>query len=350
MTGEGFEVNLVSKKLTMQDIADLAGVSKATVSRCIHSPHLVRPEKRQRIREIIESHHYVYDAIAGDLSRKRSSVIGLIIPTIKSSIFASSTHGIQEYARQNGFSVLIGNSNYDPESEAALLKLFQQRRVAGLILTGITTGVKDLLGELGRGGIPCVVTWETVDNDSISYAGFDNFKAAFTMTEYLIRLQHRRIGLIIGPYSRVGRVRLRLEGYRAALEAHGIAFDQSLVMERGYTLMEGKEAMARLLSKPLRPTAVFAASDVLAMGALAAARERGIKVPEDVSVAGFDDIDFAAYCIPALTTIRVPAYEMGQLAVKVLLDLIEGDTGEIRQYCLDTDLIIRGSCAGPKEP
>jgi len=339
----------VVKKLTMQDIAKLAGVSKATVSRSIHSPHLVRPEKRERIRKIIESHHYVYDAIAGDLSRKRSSVIGLIIPTIKSSIFASSTHGIQEHARQNGFSILIGNSNYDSDSEAALVKLFQQRRVAGLILTGVTTGVKDLLDELGRSGIPCVVTWESVENDSISYVGFDNFKAAFTMTEYLIRLKHRRIGLIIGPYHRVERVRLRLEGYRAALESHGIPFDPSLVMERGYTLMEGKEAMGRLLSNPERPTAVFAASDVLAMGALAAARERGVRVPEEVSVAGFDDIDFAAYCVPPLTTIRVPAYEMGQLAVKVLLDLIRGDPGQVRQYCLDTDLIIRSSCDEPKQ-
>lgn len=338
----------MGKKLTMYDIARLAGVSKATVSRTIHSPHLVRPEKRERIRKIIESHHYVYDAIAGDLSRKRSSVIGLVIPTIKSSIFASSTHGIQEHARQKGFSILIGNSNYDPESEAALLKLFQQRRVAGLILTGITTGVKDLVDGLSSSGIPCVVTWETLDNDSISYVGFDNFKAAFTMTEYLIRLGHRRIGLIVGPYHRVGRVRLRLEGYRGALEVHGIPFDPSLVMERGYTLMEGKEAMTRLLSNPERPTAVFAASDVLAMGALAAARERGVKVPEEVSVAGFDDIDFAAYCVPALTTIRVPAYEMGQLAVKVLLELIEGDPGQVRQYCLDTDLIIRGSCERPQ--
>jgi DNA-binding LacI/PurR family transcriptional regulator len=337
----------MGKRLTMEDIARLAGVSKATVSRTINSPHLVRPEKRERIKKVMESHHYIYDAVAGDLSRKRSSVIGLIIPTVRSSIFANSTHGIQECARENGFSLLIGNSNYDPELEAALLKLFQQRRVAGLILTGLTTGVEHLVKEVGRSGIPCVVTWEIVQSGSISYVGFDNFKAAFTMTEYLIRLRHRRIGLIIGPYRRIGRVRRRLEGYRAALESHGLPFDESLVVECNYTLIEGREAMARLLSRPERPTAVFAASDVLAMGALAAARDQGLKVPEDVSVAGFDDIDFAAYCVPPLTTVRVPAYEMGQLAVRVLLDLINGGPGESRQYCLETDLIIRGSCDVP---
>jgi len=337
----------MGKRLTMEDIARLAGVSKATVSRTINSPHLVRPEKRERIKKIMESNHYIYDAVAGDLSRKRSSVIGLIIPTVRSSIFASSTHGIQECARENGFSVLIGNSNYDPELEAALLKLFQQRRVAGLILTGLTTGVEHLVREVGWSGIPCVVTWEIVQSGSVSYVGFDNFKAAFTMTEYLIRLQHRRIGLIIGPYRRIGRVRMRLEGYRAALESHGLPFDESLVVECNYTLIEGREAMVRLLSRPERPTAVFAASDVLAMGALAAARDKGLRVPEDVSVAGFDDIDFAAYCMPPLTTVRVPAYEMGQLAVRVLLDLINGDPREFRHYCLDTDLIIRASCDVP---
>ena len=337
------------KKPTMDDIAKLAGLSKATVSRTIHSPHLVRPEKRDRIRRIMESHHYVYDAIAGDLSRKRSSVIGLIIPTVKSSIFASSTHGIQEHARENGYSILIGNTNYNPDSEVELVQLFQQRRVAGLVLTGITTGVKELVHHLTRAGIPCVVTWETLDDPTINYVGFDNFKAARTLSEYLIRLKHRRIGLIIGPYQKVERVRLRLEGFRAALEAHGIPFDSSLVMERDYTLMEGKEAMARLLSRPDRPTAVFAASDVLAMGALAAARERGLRVPEDLSIGGFDDIDFAAYTDPPLTTVRVPAYEMGQLAMRVLLELIQNEAAQVRQYCLDTDLIIRGSCQEPAE-
>jgi DNA-binding LacI/PurR family transcriptional regulator len=339
----------VVKKLTMDDIARLAGVSKATVSRIIHSPHLVRPEKRDRIRRIMESNHYVYDAIAGDLSRKRSSVIGLIIPTIKSSIFASSTHGVQEHAKEHGYSIIIGNTNYNPESEVELVRLLQQRRVAGLILTGITRGVKELVNRLTRAGIPCVATWETVDDPGINYVGFDNFKAARAMTEYLIRLKHRRIGLIIGPYQRVERVRLRLEGYRKALEAYGIPFDPSLVMERGYTLVEGKEAMGHLLSLANRPTAVFAASDVLAMGALAAARDRGLSVPGNVSIAGFDDIDFAAYTDPPLTTVKVPAYEMGQLAMKVLLERIENDASQVRQYCLDTDLIIRGSCREPEE-
>jgi DNA-binding LacI/PurR family transcriptional regulator len=164
------------------------------------------------------------------------------------------------------------------------------------------------------------------------------------MTEYLIGLGHRRIGLIAGPYSKVGRVRKRLDGYWAALEKNDIPFDPQLVIEKEPTLIDGKDAMQRLLLFPERPTAVFAASDVLAIGALAAIREKGLRVPDDISLAGFDDIDFAAFCDPPLTTMRVPANEIGQKAVTVLMDLMENGITPVRQCCLDTDLIIRSSC------
>jgi DNA-binding LacI/PurR family transcriptional regulator len=333
----------VGNNVTMQAIAKAAGVSIATVSRAIHSPHLLHPDTRNRILRVMADNHYVYNAAAADL-RKKSSVIGVIIPTAKSSIFGASTLGIQEKAQENGFSIIIGNTRYDDETERRLLMQFEERRVAGVILTGFVTGHQAIVRDLIQRGIPCVLIWETLEDDLISFVGFDNFRASFAMTEYLIGLHHRRIGLIIGPYSKVGRVRKRLEGHRAALERHGIAFDPSLVVEKEPTLIDGREGMQRLLSLPEKPTAVFAASDVLAIGAIAAARERGIRVPDDVSVAGFDDIDFAAFSHPSLTTIRVPAYEIGRLAVKVLLELMNNDPTHSRQYCLDTDLIIRASC------
>ncbi|MBW1712826.1 MAG: LacI family DNA-binding transcriptional regulator, partial [Deltaproteobacteria bacterium] len=279
------------RRTTMHDIAHRAGVSPATVSRTIHSPHLVRPETRERVRRIMEASGYVYDAVAGEMSRKKTSVIGLIIPTVKSSIFARSTHGIQEKAQAEGFSVIIGNTNYKPQTEADLLRLFQERRVAGLILTGIAPGMKRLVQDLPERGTPCVVTWETFNNEAINYVGFDNFKAAYLATQHLLSLKHRRVGLICGPFSKVERVGQRLNGYRAALQDHGLEYDPELVIEKDYTLIEGKEAMQRLLALRPRPTAVFAASDVLAMGALTAARESGLRVPEDISLVGFDDID-----------------------------------------------------------
>jgi DNA-binding LacI/PurR family transcriptional regulator len=330
--------------MTMRDVARMAGISKATVSRTIHAPHLVRPETRERVMKIIEKNGYVYDAVAGDLSRKQTSVLGLVIPTIRSSIFAMSTIGIQEAAQAEGFAVLIANSGYDPAAEAEMIRLLQQRRVAGVILTGLEPALKPVLQEVTDRGVPCVVTWQSAAEENVSSVGFDNFKAAYQATDYLLSLKHRRVGLICGPKKQVVRVQQRHDGYREALEGRGLPYDPILVVEREYSLIEGKETMRRLLTLPEPPTAVFAASDVLAMGALAGAREQGVRVPEDVSVVGFDDIDFAAYCNPPLTTVRVPAYEMGQMAVRVLVNLIQGRETSPQRYLLDTDLIVRGSC------
>jgi DNA-binding LacI/PurR family transcriptional regulator len=337
-------------KITMQEIAVIAGVSLATVSRSIHSPHLVKAETLQMIRRVMEETRYVYNATAGDFSKKRSSVIGVIIPTTKGAIFANSTLVIQEKAQEKGFSVIMASTGYDTEAELRLLRHFQERRLAGVILTGFSIGHERAIEDLVQSGIPCVVVWEALRNSTLSYVGFDNFKAAYSMTDYLIKLKHRDIGLILGPYTKVGRARKRLEGYRAALEENGIPFDLSLVIEKQPTLAEGKEAMGALLSWERRPSAVFAASDMLAIGALVAAREKGLQVPRDISVAGFDDIDFAAYCNPPLTTVRVPAKEIGETAVQVLLEMIEGNSDKGRQIALETELVIRASCEEFRSP
>ncbi len=307
----------------MQQIADLAGLSLATVSRTIHSPHLVSPGTRERVRRVMESERYVYNVTASDFSKKRSTVIGVIIPTTRGSIFASSTQAIQEKAQEKGYSLIMGSTGYDSAAETRLLRQFQERRLAGVILTGFGIGQENIIRELVRDGIACVVIWEVLRNSEFNFVGFDNFKAASSMTSYLIGLGHRRIGLILGPYTRIGRARNRLEGYRAALRKNGLHYDPEIVLERMPTLKDGREAMAQLLSLADPPSAVFAASDMLALGAMAAARERGFRIPEDVSLAGFDDIEYAAYAFPPLTTVRVPAREMGEAAVSLLVDMIE---------------------------
>jgi len=331
-------------RIRMQEIAVKAGVSLATVSRTIHSPHLVKTETREHIRQVMTEYHYVYNMTASDFSKKRSSVIGVIIPTTKGAIFSNSTQTIQEKAQEKGFSLIVGNTGYDGDVESTLLRQFQERRLAGIILTGFAIGQESAVREVVQSGIPCVVIWETLEDSSLSFVGFNNFTAAYSMTEYLIRLKHERIGLILGPYTKVRRARRRLEGYLAALGDNGLRYDPRMVIEKHPTLHEGEEAMRKLMSMRQPPTAVFAASDMLAVGALAAAREKGFRVPEDVSVAGFDDIDFAAFSNPPLTTVRVPASQMGKMAVEMLVEMIEGNSGEVRQITLDTELIVRGSC------
>lgn len=331
-------------RIRMQEIAAKAGVSLATVSRTIHSPHLVKTETREHIRQVMTECRYVYNVTASDFSKRRSSVIGVLIPTTKGSIFANSTKTIQEKAQERGFSLIIANTGYDGEVESMLLRQFQERRLAGIILTGFAIGQENAVREMVQIGIPCVVIWEALEDSSISFVGFNNFTAAYSMTEYLIRLGHECIGLILGPYTKVRRAKRRLEGYQAALRDYGLRYDPRLVVERQPTLHEGKEAMEKLLSVRQPPTAVFAASDMLAIGALAAAREKGLKVPDEVSVAGFDDIDFAAFCNPPLTTVRVPAVQMGEMAVEVLMEMIEGNLREAKRIILNTELVIRESC------
>lgn len=332
-------------EVTMEEIAKLAGVSPATVSRCIHSPHLVKKETREKINRVISEANYIYNATAGDLSRKKSSILGVIIPTTKSLVFSTSLLAIQEMAQQNNYSLIIASSKYDSETEANLIQQFRERQLAGIILTGFVFGQKDLVKELSRREMPCVVIWDKLDDPELSYVGFDNFKATYEATQYLIELRHRRIGLIIGPYTKVERVRKRLEGFQSALNDNGLTFDPGMVIEKEPTLLDGKEAMARLMSLKDRPTAVLAASDTLALGAMAAARELGLGIPGDISLVGFDDIDFASYCNPPLTTMRVPAYEIGRIAVQIILNRnSDFRKYRVQQYCLDTNLVIRNTC------
>ena len=336
-------------RATMKNIAIAAGVSPATVSRAFQAPHLVDPKTRIKIMQVAEQNNYVYNAVAGDLSRQKSSLIGVLVPGPNKSFFGTSLIAMQDKAQEEGFSLIIGNTKYDPRVERNLVEQFQQHQVAGLILTGFLKSNEAFFHNLAKEDIPCVFTWETIAVQKLNYVGFNNYDAAFRITDYLLSLRHRRIGLLVGPYSKITRAAQRLEGYRAALKKHDIDFDPQLVKEREPNHIEGKEAVREFLELENRPTAIFAASDTLAIGAINGLKEKGLKVPEDLSVAGFDDIEFAAYCDPPLTTIRVPSYEMGNKAMTVLIEMIRGPSSQIRQYDLGADLVIRNSCAELKK-
>lgn len=331
----------------MEEIARLAGVSVATVSRTLHSPQHVRPATRARVVKIIEKYHYVYNAAAADLSRQKTNAIGLLIPTTHSPVFGATLLSIQERCQERGYAVFLGNTQYDSGTEQRLLQQFLERRVAGLILTGFTFPSEKLIRDLVEAKVPVVVIWEKVNDPRINYVGFDNFQTGEWMTKHLIQAGHSRIGLIIGPFGKVGRVRERWWGYQKALKKNKLPFDPVLVVETEPTLENGRMAMDRLLGLADPPTAVFAASDILALGAVKAAKDRGLTVPGDVSVVGHDDIVFAAYADPPLTTIRVDSAEIGRLAVEVLLDQIEDPGLPVRQHCLEALLVRRLSCAPP---
>ncbi|MGS4945288.1 LacI family DNA-binding transcriptional regulator [Meridianimarinicoccus sp. RP-17] len=326
----------------MREVARRAKVSVATVSRALRSPEQVSPATVERVRRAAEELGYVYNATASDILRGRSTVVGLVVPTSSSTLFGETIHGVQDVTAEHGFSVIQGASRYDDDREERLIASLLERRVHALILTGVTLRNEARIRRLAKDHCArIVVVWEKPKADvGISYVGFDNRSAAERMTNHLIGLGHRRIGMIVGPYSRSARVKHRLEGYRDALDKAGLPFDPDLVVERRPDLLEGREAMNSLMSQEEPPTAVFAASDLLAIGALKAARLRGLSVPGDVSIAGFDDMNFSAYQDPPITTMRVDAYRIGQLAAQIAVEPIGAP---VRNYCLDCDLVIRGS-------
>ncbi len=332
---------------TIRDVARRANVSVATVSRVLNTPSLVRPPTRSRVLKAIRDTHYVYNALAGGLSARRTSTLGVIIPTITNPIFAMVTKGIQDYSRQQGYSILLGNTDYDEDHEAKLIHLMQQKRADGVILNG-PWGGSPIVPLMKKTRLPFVITWQTVEDRDVSFVGFDNFQSAYRIVDYLVDLGHRRIGMIAGKFSVSERARMRWKGYRKCLADHRLPFDPELVLERGYTLGDGKKAMSRLLQLTSPPTAVFCGNDILAIGAIVCAKEEGLKVPRDLSVVGFDDLEIAAYYDPPLTTMAVPAYEMGQAAAKILIENIRGENTAPRQCVLETKLMIRGSTE-PKE-
>jgi len=336
-------------RTTIHDVARKANVSVATVSRVLNSPSVVRDITRNRVLKAMKDTHYVYNALAGGLSARKTTILGVIIPTITNPVFATVTRGIQDYARQRGYSIILGNTDYSEENERDLIHLLQEKRADGVILNGPWRDTP-LVSLMKKTRLPFVITWQTLQDKDVNFVAFDNLKSAYRIVEHLIGLGHRRIGMIAGKFSVSERARMRWEGYRNCLADHHIAFDPQLVLEKGYTFADGKEAMARVLQLPSPPTAVFCGNDILAIGAIVCAREKGMRVPRDLSVVGFDDVEISAYYDPPLTTMAVPAYEMGQLAAKILIENIRGESKPPQQYILETKLVIRGSTDKKRTP
>lgn len=331
--------------ITISEIAKFVGVSTATVSRVLNDSKLVKPETKQKVLQALEERDYVYNAVAGGLTKRRTSTIGLIIPTITNPVFSISTKGICEVAKDRGYSILLGSTDYSYDTELELITLFHEKRVDGIIFTG-APGNKKSIEFMNRLKIPYLVTWELVQDDNVSFVAFDNTKSGGMVTDHLISLRHRRIGMISGRSGETSRAYSRWLGYKQSLIDHGIPYDEDLVLQKEYTIFAGREAMKKLLTLTDPPTAVFCGNDILASGAMAAVKGAGYQVGKDISIAGFDDLDISEVTDPPLTSIRVPGYEMGTKGAHALIDLIEGKLEEPCHCVLDTELIKRES-TGP---
>lgn len=327
---------------TIRDVARIANVSTATVSRVINSPEKVRPQTRELVHQAMGHCRYEYNALARGFVTKRSHTLGLIVPTISNPIFAESTRGVQDYAAPKGYQIILGNSYYQDREEGKLLKVLRERQVEGLLIT--TTSLRGKpIKELLESGFPFVLLYSTVRKGPISAVGVDNFRGGYEATRHLIDLGHRRIGMLAGSFDFSDRSFHRWHGYRRCLRKHGITYDSKLVIQSQYDLVGGRDGVKTLFGLKESPTAIFCSNDYLAIGAMEGARELGLRVPEDLSLVGFDDMEISSFVSPRLTTIKQPAYYMGRLGTEILLRQIETGTPRPVQEILETKIVVRES-------
>jgi len=331
---------------TIRDVARIAGVSTATVSRAINAPDTVSARTRERVAGAMQACRYRYNALARGFVTRQSGTLGMIIPSITNPIFAESVRGVQDLAHREGYQVLLGNSDYDYATEARFCEVLRERRVEGLVIT--TTDLKGrVLIDLVEARFPFVILYSTVRRGPMPSVGVDNYRGGYAAAEHLVTLGHRRIAMLAGKFSFSDKSLHRWRGYRRCLTDHGIAYDPELVLQTQYTLENGREGIKGLLGLADPPSTVFCSNDFMALGAMQGAREAAVAIPERLSVVGFDDVAIASYVHPALTTVRQPAYEMGRLGAEILIGNIRTPDRPAVHRILDTTVVVRGSTAAP---
>lgn len=331
----------------LSDVARLAEVSTATVSRALTLPHKVRPETLKRIQHAVQTLGYVAHGAARALATRRTHTIGAVIPTLDNAIFANTTHALQKALDEAGYTLLLASHEFDTDNELRVTRALMGRGVDGLVLVG-TAHHPDLFRMIESHGMPYVLSWALDKAGRHPCVGFDNRAAATRLVKYLLELGHRRFAMISGITANNERALERRDAVRDALAARGIPLPADRVVEQPFTLRAGREGLAALFDgRDATPTAVICGNDVLAIGAVAECHARGLRVPEDASITGFDDMEIAAMITPSLTTVRFPTAELGTLAAQHLLARLAGKTVPQRRE-LPVELVVRESTAPPR--
>ena len=328
------------------EIAKAAGVSKTTVSRVLNNKPDVNPETRKKIAELIRQHEFQPNAAATAISSKKNvNTIGLIIPYDSNYIFGNPFNteimrGVLSETNVAGYHLLLCHFNKEE-----YVSVFKQKRVAGFILISPGKDQRNMISRLNEIQAPFVSTSRVPNVPDIKFVEIDNVHGAELAVEHLIQLGHRRIGAINGPTNHLASSTDRFNGYCATLARHNIPIDKNLVEPGNNSIGNGYDAMRALMKRNPDMTAVFVASDLMAIGAINAVNQVGKSVPEDISVVGYDGIPLAGSLNPALTTIDQHASEKGAYAAKMLIDIIEGREVETRPI-IEVDIKIRAS-TGP---
>ncbi|MBN1311482.1 MAG: LacI family DNA-binding transcriptional regulator [Anaerolineae bacterium] len=328
--------------VTLAEIAQVAGVSVATVSRVLsNADYPLKEETRQRILKLAEEMGYKPNLIARSLQSNRSHLVGVIVDRMQSPFSAATVEGIQDGLRNAGYSISIAYSNRDRDLAIEAIDSFYSRQVDGIIILNswLHTYNDPILALQDR---PFVFVNRLFSNCIQNCVGPGDHYGAQLATQHLVDLGHQRIGYINGMQDWI-EAQNRLSGYRDVLAKHALPVDGNLIRQGDWSVNSGHQAAQELLALEERPTAIFAANDIMALGAIYAVQEAGLEIPADIAIVGYDDRDFAAWIRPALTTIRMPSYEMGQAAARLLLKQLAGEEMEDATQ-VPGKLVIRESC------
>jgi DNA-binding LacI/PurR family transcriptional regulator len=335
-----------AKPASIKDIARIAGVAHSTVSRALRNSPLVNRQTTEEIQRIAREAGYRTSAAARSLVTRRSDTIGVVVTNIADPFIAGVVSGIEETADQHGLSVFLANSNAEPEREVRVVRKFEERRVDGIIVTASRVGAR-YVPLLSHIQVPIVLLNNQHPSQFAHSVMIANVQASLEATRHLIALGHRRIAYL-GDRTGYQSDAERYTGYRQALEEGGLPFEPHFLVH-GDGRPEGAEsAIAELLALPQPPTAVVCYNDLSALGAMRQIRNRGLRIPADISVVGFDDLYISQYLNPPLTTVRQPMRQMGRMAMETLLQIFAGaDSGH--DIKVPGELIVRQSTAPPKE-
>lgn len=333
----------MKKNTNLKDVAKLAGVGLGTASRVLNNNPSVNEETRKAVQEAMKALNYQPNAIARSLKMNSTRTVGILIPDISSTFFPEIVRGIEDLANEYQYNIILSNTDLDFEKEKIALNVFSEKKVDGILFISNTV-CSSTMEKFEEMDIPVVLV-STRDKDNIlPCVTIDNEKAAYEAVSYLCRLGYRKIAMLAGLFQDPNAGIPRLQGYIRALSANGIRFDKNLVEEGDYGYKSGYNNMRQLIDKNIVPAAVFAASDLMAIGASKAILERGLRIPQDISIIGFDGVEAAEFFYPSITTISQPRYEMGAEGMRLLTRLMNKEEVDDKNIILDFELIERESC------
>jgi len=327
------------KYITLKMVAESAGVSVNTASRAINSKSDINEETKKRVLQVAQELGYVRNATAVALRTRKTGTIGVVIADNRNPFYAELLNGIEVAAREKNYHIILANTQRDYKKEEEAINLLLTKRVDGLLITPVQDKDEDIKNLLDA-NIPFVVVGRDFENIEIDAVFNDEVKGGFLATEYLIKKGHKRIALVDG-FIYKSPAKGRLEGYKKALDKYRISLDESLISVGDINIEDGYERTKQMLEKNLDFTAIFTYNDMMAFGSMQAIKEKGLRIPEDIGLVGYDDIQFSSLISPSLTTIRLKKQELGIESVKLLFSRINREHKKTKKIMLDVELQIR---------